>query len=284
MSQQTKTSSSQLHISVGIVELNVKNLNVMKHFYQDLVGLQVLSDSSSSVVLGYGKVPVLHLTETPDLNYPPADDAGLYHTAILYESRYALAEALKRIISTAPFLYSGSADHLVSNAFYFSDPEGNGVELYFDTDPGTWEWKDGKIVMGSKHLDINEFIHENNVRKGSEIIKPGHVHLKVGDIEEARKFYVDVLGMHLTALMPSALFISDGMYHHHIGMNVWESAGAGKRGETLGLRSFEIKIPDLKEMTALKERLKEANIGFKEHPDGISLQDPWDTTIIVTLD
>jgi catechol 2,3-dioxygenase len=202
----------------------------------------------------------------------------------LYESRYALAEALKRVISAAPFLYSGSADHLVSNAFYFTDPEGNGVELYFDTNPGTWEWKDGRIVMGSKHLDINEFIKTNNVKKGSQIIKPGHVHLKVGDIEDARKFYVDILGLHLTALMPSALFISDGMYHHHIGMNVWESAGAGKRGTTLGLRSFEIKITEQKELAELKARLKKANVGYKDHPSGISIQDPWDTTLIVSLD
>lgn len=255
----------------------------MRQFYHDLVGLEVLSETPSSLVLGFCKQPILHLIETPDLNYPPADDAGLYHTAILFESRTALAESLKRVIAAAPFLYSGSADHLVSNAFYFADPEGNGVELYFDTDPGTWEWKDGKIFMGSKYLDINEFIR-TNVKKSSSVIKPGHVHLKVGSIDEGLKFYVDRLGLHLTALMPSALFISDGMYHHHIGMNIWESAGAGKRSKTLGLRSFEIIVSNAEELSALKNRLKKASIGYKDNPNGISLQDPWDTTIIITSD
>ena len=281
-STQLPVSKLTTHIEMGLVELNVSNMAVMKQFYVDLVGLEILSEEKGSLVLGFNNRPILHLEYTPELTYPPADDAGLYHTAIVFESPAALAKALKTILTHAPFLYSGSADHLVSEAFYFTDPQGNGVELYYDTDPATWEWKDGRIVMGSIALDINTYIKTHSTEDGSPVRKTGHVHLKVGDIEEAKKFYVDILGLHLTALMPSALFISDGKYHHNIGMNTWESAGAGPRVETLGLRSFEIIIKNAHEMEDLKARLNKGSIGFKEHPRGISLKDPWNNAIIIS--
>lgn len=182
MNQKRAVSDLSAHIEMGLVELNVLNLRIMKHYYSDLAGLQVISETDSNIVLGYNERPILHLILTPNLSHPLPDDAGLYHTAILYESRAGLSKALKNILLTAAFLYSGSADHKVSEAFYFSDPEGNGVELYFDKDPSTWEWKDGQVVMGSEYIDIKEYISSNEKEKGSPAMKTGHIHLKVGNI------------------------------------------------------------------------------------------------------
>src|SRR5690606_28037910 len=142
--------------------------------------------------------------------------------------------------------FTGSADHLVSLAFYFDDPEGNGVELYWDRPREEWRWQDGSVAMDTLPLDPNGFIAEHRVAPGdlaatgavaatgaaaapgSAAASIGHVHLKVGNIDVARAFYVDTLGFEVTVgSWPGALFASAGGYHHHLGMNAWQSRGAG---------------------------------------------------------
>lgn len=270
-------------LEMGVVELNVADLNTVQDFYQQAVGLDVLSEDAKQVTLGDGEREVVRLVHTPQLKDAPVGSAGLYHTATVFASRAALAQAVKRVMEHYPHLYSGTSDHVVSEAFYFTDPEGNGVELYFDKDPAGWQWRDGKVVMGSQYIDPQRYIATYENVSASDDKKMGHVHLKVGNIETAKEFYENVLGFAETSLMPTALFVSDGKYHHHLGMNVWESANAGMREKTLGLASYQIFVPEQKNLEQLAERLKAANHEYVSDANGLRFDDPWGNTIVVTV-
>src|SRR4051794_40229455 len=125
---------------MGAVTLRVAGLDAMTAYYRDAVTLSVLSASGDQVVLGRGTEPLLILTGSPDLQQAPARSAGLFHTAILFDTEADLATAVYSVATRHPGTFTGSADHLVSQAFYFTDPEGNGVELYTDRDRSTWSW------------------------------------------------------------------------------------------------------------------------------------------------
>ncbi len=267
------------NIEMGVVELNVADLLSQKEFYSALVGLDVLLESESSVTLGYQNREVIKLIHTPDLPSFPQNSAGLYHTAILFESRASLAQSVLRILQNDPQRYSGASDHAVSEAFYFNDPEENGVELYVDRDSSNWQWVNGQVVMSSLYIDPGEYIRTYAQTSATPSKKMGHIHLQVGDIKVARDFYVDTLGFTVTSEMPTALFVSDGKYHHHIGMNIWESAGSGKREITRGLKSFEVLLSSKSEIVILKKRLDNSKVTYEASVHGISVKDPWGNLI-----
>lgn len=251
-------------LQMGPVSLNIRHIQPMLEFYGDLVGLEIITSNNNLTVLGSGKTEVLKLYVEEKFRNPSPNSAGLYHTAILYSSRTLLAEAVKRLIESKPNLYQGSADHLVSEAFYFADPEGNGVELYFDKPQSSWQYDaNGKLIMGSEYINEIVYLADHLTANRAEgNIKLGHIHLKVGDIEKAKEFYVRKLGFDLIMEMPTALFVSKDGYHHHIGMNIWQSVGAPMREtDTLGLRSFELISTDGKNET---------------------IQDPWGNEITFT--
>lgn len=272
--------------SLGRLALKVRALDAVAAFYEVGVGLSRIEEAEDRLVLGSHARPVLELIRS-EQPAPPPGSAGLYHTAILFEERADLAAALYSTAVGFAGTFTGSADHLVSQAFYFNDPEGNGVELYWDRPRSEWQWSKGEVAMDSLPLDPNAFIREHAVVEGSEPRGPagttsrlGHVHLKVGDVEEAKRFYVDTLGMDVTASMwHSALFASAGGYHHHLGMNVWESRGAGPRGDTLGLAYFEIVVSD-EDLGAARQRLERAAVEVLTEGDGtVSARDPWGTVV-----
>ena len=135
----------------------------------------------------------------------------------------------------------------MSKALYFDDPEGNGVELYWDRPREQWGWENGRVAMATEYLDPNGFLRENLVDPdaldGAAAV--GHVHLKVGDITTAHEFYVDTVGFEVTAEYGTqALFVSAGGYHHHLAMNTWQSRGAQGRWPALGLGEVTIELPD----------------------------------------
>lgn len=275
-------------LEMGAVTLYVKDLSLMKEFYNKSIGLEILNKNSNNISLGHGSKNIVNLIERNDLNSADKQEAGLYHIAILFDQKEELAKTLANIIEQQPDSYSGSADHLVSIAFYFTDPEGNGIELYYDRPRNEWKWENGEIVMGTFCIDPVVFIKENT----QETIKPihyernlnkkvGHIHLKVGSIEDAKNFYVDILGFDITAQLPSAIFISYDGYHHHIGINTWESYGAGVRKETLGLATFEIMICNREKFAEVKKKLIESNILFQENKNGLNINDPWGNNIII---
>jgi catechol 2,3-dioxygenase len=268
---------------MGAVTLAVRDLASMRRFYTDVIGLAVVAEDDETVTLGFAEraIVILRSSVAP---VPPVGGAGLYHLAILFSTQGELARAVKRLLTHTPELFAGSADHLVSEAFYGQDPEGNGFELYFDRDAAGWEWKDGEVQMDSLYLPPDAYIATHaDSRDGESEVRMGHVHLKVGNIEQAHEFYVTILGFALTARMPSALFVSMDSYHHHLGMNTWESMGAAVRSDSLGLSGFEILLHDASSMHALEARLKDAGIAYQHASQGISLEDPWKNRITVRV-
>ena len=270
---------------MGAVTLRVADLDGMIRYYRDGVTLELLRHDGPLAVLGRGTKPIIVLEHAPELRHASPRDAGLYHTAILFDTREALATAIYSVASRYPGTFTGSADHLVSEAFYFTDPEGNGVELYFDRDRSAWSWVHGTVEMATLHLDPNAYLREHlgepgvqaaaaGTGLGSAIV--GHVHLSVGDVASAREFYVERLGFETTAEMgDQALFVSAGGYHHHMAMNTWGSRGAGRRGLALGLGKVEIVVPDAEELGALGERMAHFRVGVRDDGRTLAFDDPW---------
>ncbi len=268
-------------LGMGMLTLKVGDLAKMTDYYRTALGLAVLSDDSTGVVLGRINEPLLRLEDRHGLILPGRGEAGLFHTALLFEDQAALAAVVATAAQHPESRFAGSADHLVSEAFYFTDPEGNGIELYWDRPRDQWIWHGTTVEMDSLALNPNDYLrkHLTEQRTGSldaAAAEIGHVHLQVGDTSVARDFYVDTLGFAETASMHGqALFVSAGGYHHHMAMNVWNSRGAGPRKDTLGLGEVLIRVPGTDDVTAVADRLRFA--GIENHHDGSELrfEDPW---------
>ena len=267
--------------SMGAVTLWVADLESMIRYYRDAVGLTLFSEINGRAVLGHGATEVLILEHKPMMKHASPHEAGLFHTAILFPSQAALAKAVYSVAQKYPGTFTGSADHLVSKAFYFNDPEGNGVELYWDRDRSEWSWAHGSIEMDTIFLDPNEFLKENLVEgEVEEGKKVGHVHLSVGSIPAAEEFYVKMLGFEKTLNWGgAALFVSAGGYHHHMAMNTWRSKGAGKRQLALGLGKVEIILDSQDQVLETKERLN--FYGLESNLDSViaRVEDPWGNVI-----
>jgi len=274
--------------AMGAVTLRVADLDGMIAYYRDAVTLELLSHDGPVAVLGRGGVPAVILQHAPELVHASPRSAGLFHTAILFESEAALAAAVYSVATRHPGSFTGSSDHLVSKAFYFDDPEHNGVELYWDRDRTQWSWTHGRIEMSTLFLDPNAFLQEHLTEES--IAQPrlggasvGHVHLSVGDVATAKEFYVDRLGFETTiAYGGQALFVSAGGYHHHMAMNTWNSAGAGRRQQALGLGQVEIVVPGADDLGALGERLARSGVATRDDGRTLAFEDPWANAIRVT--
>ncbi|KQR92183.1 glyoxalase [Microbacterium sp. Leaf347] len=276
--------------AMGAVTLLVGDLDAMTRYYRDVVTLEVLTAEGDTVTLGRAGRPIVILRHDPSLRHAPAGSAGLFHTAILFESRAALAAALYSVARHAPQTFTGSADHVVSQAFYFTDPEGNGIELYWDRARTAWSWTHGQVEMATLYLDPNAFLSEHLTEQAAagstagDAASVGHVHLSVGDVATARAFYVDTLGFDATASMGNqALFVSAGGYHHHMAMNVWNSRGAGPRMPALGLGRVELALPDGDAIGELGERLSHHGIATANDGRTVTFADPWNNELVAHL-
>lgn len=268
------------------VELLVRDLDRVTAYYQQAVTLDVLDQAGASTTLGRGGVPVMVLRQQKDLPAANPRGAGLYHTAIVFEDERRLASALASLAQRAPQTYVGAADHLVSEAFYFTDPEGNGLELYHDRPREQWNiHPDGTVEMATLRLDPTRFLQQWHDPEGADhgpSAAIGHVHLQVGDIPTARRFYVDVLGFDVTFAFDTALFVSAGGYHHHLGMNTWQSAGAGPRAAALGLGDVRILVPTRDDRDAIADRLRHHGIPAADDGRTLHVDDPWRTGLAIT--
>mgnify|MGYP002131933559 CR=1 FL=1 len=185
--------------TMGAVTLRVANLDKMIAYYRDGVGLDVSLQSKDSAILGRVGQPALIIEHSPELKHASQSAAGLFHSAFLFDTQAELAAAVMSVATKYPGSFTGSADHLVSEAFYFDDPENNGVELYWDRARTEWSWKHGVVEMGTFGLDPNAFLAENLPKQVDETASNiGHVHLSVGSIEHAQDFYVNKLGFDVT--------------------------------------------------------------------------------------
>jgi len=274
--------------SMGAVTLRVADLDAMTTYYRDAIALEVLSADGDIAVLGRATTPVMILQHAPELRNASPRDAGLFHTAILFETEEALAASVYSVAQKYPNTFTGSSDHLVSKAFYFNDPENNGVELYWDRDRSSWSWAHGSIEMSTLFLDPNQFLQEHLTQEAVDApliggASVGHIHLQVGDIPSAHEFYVTRLGFEQTTTYgDQALFVSAGGYHHHMAMNTWNSSGAGPRKLALGLGRVDIRVPSADDLGALGERLTHFGVQTRDDGRSVSFDDPWSNPITVT--
>ena len=276
-------------LTMGTVMLKVGDMKVMTDYYQRALGLDIVAEQDGGLYLGRKQKPLVHLAPAPGVSVPSRGEAGLFHTALLFADQSALASTVASAAQYEPQSFTGSADHLVSEAFYFTDPEGNGIELYWDRPREAWAWEGKNVVMDSLALPpqryLEQFLTEESVSGQRETAAGvGHVHLQVGDVQSAQDFYVGTLGFEKTAgWHGQALFVSAGGYHHHMAMNVWNSRGAGPRRDTLGLGEVLIEVPAGDDVGALADRLRTAEV--QSHHTGAELrfEDPWRNRIRVAV-
>jgi len=278
------TFANRTPMRVGMVTLRVRKLDPVADFYRDVIGLVVMERSATSATLGTGGVKLLVLEAHADAAEESKRAAGLYHTAFLMPTRKDLARWLVHAaIHRVPL--SGFADHRVSESVYLDDPEGNGIELYADRDPALWQWNAGTVTMGTDQLDIDDLVSLTNTKisdyaKAPDGLRIGHMHLRVGDLTQASGFYRNTIGFDPTRERQGAAFLSSGRYHHHLGLNVWQSAGAGRRDDkATGLAWFSLEIARADLFAAQEERLRKAASDIVTVTDGIEVSDPWGTRI-----
>jgi len=274
--------------SIGAVTLTVRDLDRAVTFYQEGLGFRFHGRQGDVVMLGAGERDLLVLRGQPDARPASRRHTGLYHFAILTPSRRHLARSLRHLIDSG-VRPQGFADHLVSEAVYLADPEGNGIEIYRDRPRDEWAYEDGVVQIDTVALDVQGVLDE---LRGDE--EPwtgldgrttiGHIHLQVADLDETEAFYRDALGFDLvTRYGPSASFFSAGGYHHHIGSNLWHSANSGPppAGST-GLDHYEIRLPDDEALAATVERLRAAGHDAHARDDGHFLRDPAGIGVLLT--
>jgi catechol 2,3-dioxygenase len=276
-------------VEVGTVTLKVANLARSLEFYTQLVGLQIFRQDGRNAVLGAGQRPIVLLEEVPGAAPAVPNATGLYHAAILFPDRRSLALKIAQLASINYRL--GSSDHLVSEAFYLDDPDRNGLELYRDRPRSEWPRINGQVQMAIDPINFEDFFAEIkpddpalNNSVAPDGTKLGHMHLRVGSIPDAERFYHGVLGFDIVTQMPGALFISAGGYHHHIGLNTWQSRGALPPAEpSAGLREFTISLPDQAELDRLTEQIRAANVAVQQDDGFATIHDPWQNRIRLVL-
>ena len=271
----TTTATLPAQTTIGRVDLTVADREAQRGFYQRVVGVPDEAD-----LVGFHELP----------GAPPPDPraTGLFHMAILLPTRRDLALALVRI-SQSGWRLSGASDHLVSEALYLADPEGNGIEIYRDRPREEWTRTGDGIQIDTLPLDLDDVLGELGGEDAVEAgamppgTRMGHVHLKVSDLGAAEAFYVGLLGFDVTARVPGALFVSAGGYHHHIGFNVWGSRGGPPPAPgTRGLRSFEVVLPTAAAVDEAHDRLASAGVSLERSADGVSTEDPAGNRLVLT--
>ena len=257
-------ATSDAPLQIGRVVLTVNDLGKVGDFYQDTIGLQHLSGDAAGMVLGADGAPLLELRRDAAARFRP-QEAGLFHTAFLLPDRRALGSWLRRIAETQTSL-DGASDHLVSEAIYLHDPEGNGIEVYADRPRDSWDRNGAEVRMDTVALDLPGLLAAGDApwRGAPAGTVIGHVHLQVGDVAKAEEFYMDSLGMDRSAHVFGASFFASGGYHHHLAGNIWKSRGAG-------LRSADV--------TGLSELVLAADAGVLQALPARDFTDPWGTRI-----
>jgi catechol 2,3-dioxygenase len=249
------------------VDIKVNDLGRSLEFYNEFIGLKIVETAGKSVYLSAngGNPYLLGLHEDRDAVKEPRGTTGLFHTAIRLPNRKELARVFLRLFERK-VKFQGFSDHIVSEAIYLADPEGNGLELYADRPRAEWKYKMGQVEMDTLPLNLNVITDElddrdvwNGIHEDTDI---GHIHLKVSDLHKAQEIYSMVLGFNITnSIYPGALFFGAGGYHHHIGANTWFTKnGKPASDNSAGLTGFTINMPDEKYLETVKSRAEESGI------------------------
>ncbi len=279
---------------VGLVALTVADLSRSIAFYTRALGCALLHRTETDAVLGAGGMPLVLVHEQRGA-LPWMTDAmtGLYHFAVLVPRRADLGGWLRHYLRL-DLPPPGQGDHVVSEALYLRDPDGHGIEVYADRPRDGWRWINGQVQMGGGPVDLRGILGEasggdepwSSLPPGTRL---GHIHLQVGDIARAEAFYHGVLGFDVVARMPTALFVSAGGYHHHIGMNTWHSQGAAPApADTARMRFFTLELPSEEARRALVARIEAAGLVATRAQvpavgDVVVVQDPWQNVILAQI-
>jgi catechol 2,3-dioxygenase len=261
-------------MTVGNPVLRIRDIDRVLTFYEKSIGLHVIKryaaqgdHNGDHLIYEIGlksansnqRLLILH--HDPNANDASQLSAGLYHFAILVPDRKSLASTYLALRNTGVH-YDGFADHLVSESLYLRDPENNGIEIYRDRPSREWHRNsDEHIMMDTLPLDLDSLLDEiNNEERNKPKAFPtgariGHIHLEVTNLERSMKFYQEKLGLDIMLNWRSigAAFLSAGRYHHHIGINTWNTLNGKKHnpGE-VGLENFTIIIPDKLTLNTLR--------------------------------
>jgi catechol 2,3-dioxygenase len=274
--------------SIGKVRLRVGDIDALTAFYERVIGLRSSERDGDVARLGpEGGEPLIELVSAPGASPAPSFSTGLFHLAILVPDRAELARSLRRV-AEGGWRLTGASDHLVSEALYLRDPEGNGIEIYRDRPRDQWSHDGDELRMATLPLELDGVLAElgseehaaNGMPAGATM---GHVHLQVADIPASEAFYNGALGLEvMVRSYPGALFLAAGGYHHHVGLNTWQSQGAPPPPEgALGLDHYELVLPDANERDAAAGRVGES--GDAVHLDeGVLATDPSGNRVLLT--
>jgi len=275
---------------IGMVALRSADAIRLARFYQERLGLRVVGGSANLIDLGVDDgAPLLRIKTVAGASPRPPHTSGLYHFALLLPDRTHLARAFLRLVETNTPL-QGASDHLVSEAIYLADPDGNGIEIYADRPRDRWPSRNGKLTMATEPLDLRDLVGTlGGVREpwtglpaGSRI---GHIHLHVALLRDAERFYCERLGFDLVMRYgPSALFVSVDGYHHHVGLNTWAGVGASPPPpDASGLHYYTIEYANEQALREAVVALRNAGVAGTDGDARVWTQDPSEIRIALSL-
>jgi catechol 2,3-dioxygenase len=272
---------------VGAVRLQVSNLARSLAYYSGVLGFRVISQDAQSARLGPHRVDMIlvELHERPGARPVPRRGLlGLYHFAVLLPDRAALGQFVTHLGEIGA--YAGSADHLVSEALYLTDPDGLGIEVYADRPRSAWEVRGNELAMTTEPLDLRALARAGGAKPwtgmpaGTVI---GHVHLHVGELAEAEAFYHAALGLDKVVWSyPGALFLSAGGYHHHLGTNTWAAGAPAATDSDARLLEWDLLLPSSADIEAAAASVSAAGQRVQTAGHDRRITDPWGTTLRLT--
>lgn len=272
---------------LGPVRLQVADLARSTAYYGDVLGMRVLSRADGEAVMGTADgAPLVGLVERAGARpVPRRGRLGLYHFAILLPDRASLGRFVAHLAAVGE--RAGASDHRVSEALYLTDPDGLGIEVYADRPRSTWAHDGGQLRMDTAPLDVHDVVRAGGgapwtgMPAGTTL---GHVHLHVGDLDEAAAFYHGGLGLDLVVWgYPGALFLSAGGYHHHLGINTWAAHADCPGPDDARLLEWRVVVPTADDARAAAASVRDAGGDVAEDGDGWTAEDPWGTTVRVAV-
>ena len=274
-------------LTLGPVRLEVADLGRSVDYYQQVLGLLTLERNGSQATLGapHDRTPLVRLNHRPGATpVPRRGRLGLYHFALLLPERAELGRFLAHLAAIG--VYPGMSDHLVSEALYLTDPDGLGIEVYADRPRATWRVEGGSIAMATDPLDVQGLLGAagsapwTGAPQGTHI---GHVHLHVGDLDQASAYFHAALGLDRVVLgFPGALFLSAGGYHHHLGTNTWAAGAPHAREGDARLLEWTIQLPEAAHVNDVATSLRASGYEVTREGKDVVSADPWGTRVRIT--
>jgi len=272
-------------IYTGEVHLRVLDIDRSINFYKEVIGFKVLTKEANKAVLtADGMTPLLIIEQPANVTPKEPRRTGLFHFALLLPERADLGMIIKHFSENK--IAIGASDHKVSEALYLSDPDGNGIEIYTDRDPSEWDWENGEVAMSTDPLDGESVVASSEGKRWNGLPREtlmGHVHLHVAHLPDTKIFY-NALGFEVATKYPQALFMSNGKYHHHIGLNTWSGEGAAKPSpNSVGLQSYTLVYPNEVVLDGAIAKVKTLGAKVESAENGYLTEDPSGNGIILRI-